>query len=416
MKLESTLPERPGLLHAVPVLDLFALLWLMVLLAPSLLQQSGVSVELPPSRFKLDRFPDALVVTLGPGEAEPRIHFGRDLVTLAGLSLRLGPIALRRRPDEGDRAAPDGCGHSCGHRARGRRACARQRIPAGIGRGEHSRRRAGRRANGSGMMAKRLSRKDLRMDDSEWLFQWRRTKEASYHKWIAIALVSGFFALLLTSVRIRVAVPTPWATSTASLIQVGDDPDSQALKLRAQEGGPFLSRLDPAEWAGLAALETEAIDAAFAVRTQYVPSLRELPDDDVVTPPRLASKGEPVFPERPWSPRTIPAGTLKPAPTLHPLSGLKFDDLPRELPPFDAAVDSAMIAEPWRFLVSLGPSGTVRDCISIAGGDEAGAGSAALIEDWLRGVKFKLEPESPARWIAVGVRFVNQPADGSEPR
>ena len=25
-----TLPERPGLLHAVPILDLFALLWLMV--------------------------------------------------------------------------------------------------------------------------------------------------------------------------------------------------------------------------------------------------------------------------------------------------------------------------------------------------------------------------------------------------
>jgi biopolymer transport protein ExbD len=92
VKLESTLPERPGLLHAVPVLDLFALLWLLVLLAPLLLQQSGVAVDLPPSRFQLDRFPDALVVTLGPGDGEPRIHFGRDAISLTGLAIRLDQL------------------------------------------------------------------------------------------------------------------------------------------------------------------------------------------------------------------------------------------------------------------------------------------------------------------------------------
>lgn len=84
-----SLPERPGLLHAVPVLNIFALLWLLFLLAPSLLRQSGVAVELPPSRFQLERFQDALVVTLGPGETEPRIHFGRDSVSLADLAARL---------------------------------------------------------------------------------------------------------------------------------------------------------------------------------------------------------------------------------------------------------------------------------------------------------------------------------------
>lgn len=84
-----SLPERPGLLHAVPVLNIFALLWLLFLLAPSLLRQSGVAVELPPSRFQLERFQDALVVTLGPGEKEPSIHFGRDSVTLSDLAGRL---------------------------------------------------------------------------------------------------------------------------------------------------------------------------------------------------------------------------------------------------------------------------------------------------------------------------------------
>lgn len=92
MKLEMSLPERPGLLHAVPVLDVFALLWLLFLLGPSMLRQSGVAVELPPSRFQLERFQNSIVVTLGPGENEPRIHFGRDAVTLGELANRLDKL------------------------------------------------------------------------------------------------------------------------------------------------------------------------------------------------------------------------------------------------------------------------------------------------------------------------------------
>lgn len=87
-----TLPERPGLLHAVPVLNIFALLWLLFLLSSSLLQQSGVTVELPPSRFQLERFQNTLVVTLGPGEAGPRIHLGRDAVSVAELAVRLDEL------------------------------------------------------------------------------------------------------------------------------------------------------------------------------------------------------------------------------------------------------------------------------------------------------------------------------------
>lgn len=93
MKLEMTLPERPGLLHAVPVLDVFALLWLLFLLGSSLLRQSGVEVELPPSRFQLERFQNTFVVTLGPGDPEPRIHFGRDSVSLAELAARLDHLS-----------------------------------------------------------------------------------------------------------------------------------------------------------------------------------------------------------------------------------------------------------------------------------------------------------------------------------
>ena len=86
MKLEMALPERPGFLHAVPVLNIFALMQLFFLLGPSLVMQSGVAVDLPPSQFQMERYQDALVVTLGPGEPLPRIHLGRDLVTLDELT------------------------------------------------------------------------------------------------------------------------------------------------------------------------------------------------------------------------------------------------------------------------------------------------------------------------------------------
>ena len=99
MKLELSLPERPGLLHAVPVFDLFMLLWLLFLLSSALLRQSGVMVNLPPSQFQLERFQDTIVVTLGPGEGQPSIHFGRDVVSMSELLER-----LRKLKSEGAQA------------------------------------------------------------------------------------------------------------------------------------------------------------------------------------------------------------------------------------------------------------------------------------------------------------------------
>ncbi len=92
MKLEMTLPERPGFLHAIPLLNIFALVQLFFLLGPSLVWQSGVAVDLPPSRFQMERYETPLVVTLGPGEPTPRIHFARDSVTLDELSARLDKL------------------------------------------------------------------------------------------------------------------------------------------------------------------------------------------------------------------------------------------------------------------------------------------------------------------------------------
>lgn len=84
MKLELTLPVRPGFLHAVPLFNLFALLLMFFVLGPSMVLQSGVAVELPPSRFQMERFSGALAVTLGPGQP-PQMYFGREATSMDGL-------------------------------------------------------------------------------------------------------------------------------------------------------------------------------------------------------------------------------------------------------------------------------------------------------------------------------------------
>jgi hypothetical protein len=143
----------------------------------------------------------------------------------------------------------------------------------------------------------------------------------------------------------------------------------------------------------------------------YEPKMEDLPPTYQVEPLRFAAKGERFFPEHPTSPDQIPdTSGLKLAPVLYPLSG---EALPGRLPPFDAAVDAAMSSASWRFLVRLNPEGGVEECVSLENSDEAGA---LELEKWLHRVQFKPEPDQPFRWIAVGVGFTNQPADGPDAR
>ena len=259
------------------------------------------------------------------------------------------------------------------------------------------------------MMGTRTSRKDLRKNAPEWVFQWRLTMGSPIHKWGAILLVGSGFAFFLTSARIRVVPPPPWTTHKATVIHVTDDAEGRALTLRAREGGPFPSRFDPAAWQGAAALERTAFESARWTPPPYVPELRKLPERGA---PRmkLAAQGEPVLPKlRPLPDVAPPTVKLRPTPELYPLSGIAAAALPDSLPDFDEMVDAALTAQPWRFLVRLDAAGNVQDCVSLAGGDESGS---PPLEAWLRRVSFHPEPAKPSRWIVVGVGFTNQPADG----
>ena len=88
MKLESTLPESPGFLFLVPAFNLFALLLVFFLLGPSFVSQSGVAVELPVSRFQMERQADTTVITVTAGDP-PGYWVEREPVSLGQLSERL---------------------------------------------------------------------------------------------------------------------------------------------------------------------------------------------------------------------------------------------------------------------------------------------------------------------------------------
>lgn len=89
MKLDTTLEERPGFLHAMPLFDLFALVAMLLLLGPMFLTQGGVAVEVPTSKFQMQRYRESIVVTLGVGDSEPRLYLGRKSVSLGELATEL---------------------------------------------------------------------------------------------------------------------------------------------------------------------------------------------------------------------------------------------------------------------------------------------------------------------------------------
>jgi len=92
MKLETTLEERPGLLHALPVFDLIVLVVMLLLLGPMFLNQSGIGVDVPVSDFQMQRYEESITVTLGGSAVDPVLHLGRQPLKKEELVANLGEL------------------------------------------------------------------------------------------------------------------------------------------------------------------------------------------------------------------------------------------------------------------------------------------------------------------------------------
>ena len=88
MKLESTLNQRPGLMHIAPLLDVVMLLLVFFLLSSNFVLRSGVEILPPASRSVLESLPDADIIVITSGTS-PRVFFNDQEVDVESLKMKL---------------------------------------------------------------------------------------------------------------------------------------------------------------------------------------------------------------------------------------------------------------------------------------------------------------------------------------
>lgn len=84
MKLETTLPEGVGFLHAIPLFNLFAVLLMCHAVGPLLEEQTGIVVDMPTSMFQIERYQEAAVITL-MAQGSQQMYLGTQACTIAEL-------------------------------------------------------------------------------------------------------------------------------------------------------------------------------------------------------------------------------------------------------------------------------------------------------------------------------------------
>lgn len=84
MKLESTLPEGVGFLHAIPLFNLFAVLLMCYAIGPKLEEKTGITLSMPSSLFQIERFEEAAVVTM-TADGTDRLYLGTRSISLKEL-------------------------------------------------------------------------------------------------------------------------------------------------------------------------------------------------------------------------------------------------------------------------------------------------------------------------------------------
>ena len=109
MKLEMSLPQRPGLIYTMPVLDILVLVLIFPLLASSFSTDAGVSLKLQDTSHRFERMERSIVVTVKGGELR-EIYINRKLIEeknlLSELALEAknwksgGPVGVIYRVDK----------------------------------------------------------------------------------------------------------------------------------------------------------------------------------------------------------------------------------------------------------------------------------------------------------------------------
>ena len=91
MKLETALPSTPGFLHALPGIDIIALVMIFPLLGSAFVQHTGMDVKVFDSSWRYEQMENAIVVTLGPGK-NPQMWVNKKQVLPENLETEIKAI------------------------------------------------------------------------------------------------------------------------------------------------------------------------------------------------------------------------------------------------------------------------------------------------------------------------------------
>lgn len=252
------------------------------------------------------------------------------------------------------------------------------------------------------------------MTKRDLIYDWRKSESSFRDKLSALIIVTMLFGVFWGACDIRYSTPRSERSGSASILRFKgkDDGLARFWLLQAEEGGPFPGRLELSGEGG--ALSVEGIDGTKSWNT-YRSQFRPIGEEEGYSREKLASKGVRVFPsrfktadERAAAPPV--AKKVSKEPILIPYSPEALAWMPDDLPQFVLPEGAASAPATWRFAVNLAEDGTVRESISLGGGDDDGQGA---MEGWLRGVRFK--PAEGDRWLGLRVEFVNRQGNGTEP-
>lgn len=252
-------------------------------------------------------------------------------------------------------------------------------------------------------MARKSKRAYVR---SEWVFDWKGRSATPLSTWLSIVLVAGIFAMALVSLRVKLVQPVEWQAPQASVIHLRGEGWSRPWVTEARAKGPFPSRFEPSEWSGVDGMQASLRELSKPRIATHQPRLLPFPDPGIQAP-RMARRGEPVLPYRPLKiDEPDVAGELKVVPVIHPLDGIRADELPEKLPAWDLPLGEKLTGRAWKFLLELDSDGRVLQLVSLAGGQEL---SPRELSTWLRGVVFatKERRKEGPRWVAIALEFEN---------
>jgi hypothetical protein len=250
------------------------------------------------------------------------------------------------------------------------------------------------------------------MTKVDLIFDWRKSESSFRDKLIAFVLVAVVAAAIFGTVGIRFASPLDKRSESASILRFRDDDLGRSWLLQAEEDGPFPGRLELDRYGSR--LATEVLEGEISW-SDYQSELRDIGAEEAHSQERVASKGMRMFPPRSRAaaePEAEPTvlRKLSQTPVLTPYDASALAWMPQDLPNFLMPEGVESVSTRLRFAVNLREDGSVRESISLGGGDDP---LQAAIEEWLRGVRFKLG--SGDRWLGLRVEFMNQPEDGNKP-